>query len=180
MRPDLQLKAVIRYVPTIATILNRWPDVSEFKPTDLSAVTFAARLRDAIRAATEYHQAELHDQLNIPKLLAIYHDIIVSHRDGDTVLVGPADSVRNWKKGSEVLGVDVLNPHSKHVVIERLPDDGDFLLACAVMCTHRIDTFANGVLFRHLTDEQINELENLQNVRDVNVIRNDDGSYVML
>jgi hypothetical protein len=182
MRPEHTLKQCLRYCPSIATILNRWPDVTPFTP-EIAPVTFSARLRDAINGIVRYHQNEVRDLINVAKLLAIHKQIVVSNRSEDNiVLVGPKDKLDVWSSMNEVIGTEVLAPITNHVTIPRIPQDDyqEFMFACAVMCANRIDNFANGVRFVHLTEDQIRFLEDLTNVRDINVIRNDDGSYVML
>ena len=179
MLPNQTLPAVLRFIPTLQTILARWPDVTPFKPTTIAPTTFSARLRDAITGIKKYHLDKV--ELDQKKFLEICDDITVSLRD-DLVLVGSKEAVKLYNPANEVLGTEIFNLQTKELDIPRLEgDDWEVTInALAHLLSKRIGPLANGVRFHNLTQEQIDFLSTRESCYDINVLMKQDGSYVML
>lgn len=129
--PRFREDAVRRYESTLRSILNDFPKVVVFKPT-LAPTTFACRLRDAIKSQRA-NQWPL--GIDMARFIQCCDEIVVSERTDGTVIVGNAETIRNYTKLTPDAGAGFVS--TSNIVIED-PGNGslDTIVASACCLLH--------------------------------------------
>lgn len=161
------------FEPFINNIVEAYPNAVKADPSlfKKAQVTFACRLRDAIKSYKDNHWISY---INRDKFETIVDSIVVSERSDGSILSGSKDGIERFASsgGHQALNHEVALPEGSDFVADLTKPSKQLLaeLSQARKLSPRLTIIG-------LSDSDVEELERSY---DIGINKNEDGSYTLI